>query len=121
MSLAEEATRLDDTVEVAFRAGVITIMAIGNRGDTMEALAVANAVLPRLDGHPAKRARIHDLRAQAALRFDVAMGYEAARHAVQEAVAGGDEEQIEREHALLAMVSVLAGEPVDLDAQAAQR
>jgi ATP/maltotriose-dependent transcriptional regulator MalT len=116
VELAEAATRLDPDLEVAFRAGVITALALGNRGDEVDAISMIEALLPRFDGYPAKRARLRDIQAQSFLRRDVSAALAAARAAVEEATAGGDPDQIDREKALLAMVSVVAGEPVDLDA-----
>jgi DNA-binding CsgD family transcriptional regulator len=116
VELAAGAVELDPDIEVVFRAGVITALALGNRGDEMAGIAVLDELLPRFDGHPAKRARLHDIQAQSHLRRDVPAALASARAALHEAVAGGDPEQIDREGALVGMVSVLAGEPVDLDA-----
>lgn len=116
VELAEAATRLDPDLEVAFRAGVISALVLGNRGDEAHAIDTLEALLPRFEGHPTKRARLRDIQAQSFLRRDVSAALAAARDAVEEAVAGGDPDQIDRERALLGMVSVLAGEPVDLDA-----
>lgn len=115
VELAEEAEALTDDVEVHFRAGVLKVLAVGNSGDFERTAALIDDLLPRLADHPAKRARIHDLRTQLMLHHDVTGAEEAAAAAVEAALEAGDESTILRERALLTRVGVLAGRPVDLD------
>ena len=116
VELAEAAESLSDDIDVRFRAGVTKFLTIGNRGDHHAAVEIADRLLPQLDGHPAKRARLHDLRAQALLRNDVPTALAAAASAVDAATAAGDDDMVLREQSLWTMICVLAGEPVDLDA-----
>lgn len=107
---------LTDDIEARFRAGVIRLLTLGNRGDEQAGLSASEALLTTLAGHPSKLARIHDIRAQILLRTDVGMALAEAEQALTSAGAGGDADQITRAEALLTMVRVMAGEPVDLDA-----
>ncbi len=115
VTLATRAEALDGSAPTRFRAGVVKFLAIGNAGDVEGALALSEELLPSLTDQPGMRARLHDLRTQALLRFDVTEAGEAAEAAVVDAIAGGDHDQIVREEALRSMVRVLAGEPVDLE------
>ncbi|MFM7685053.1 MAG: AAA family ATPase [Actinomycetota bacterium] len=113
--LAEAAESLSDDVEVHFRAGVLKVLAVGNAGDHDRAAAFITALLPQLAQHPAKRARLHDLRSQLMASFDAVEAETAATAAVAAAAETGDEALIVRETAQLMMRRVLAGRPVDLD------
>jgi DNA-binding CsgD family transcriptional regulator len=116
VELAEAAEVLSDDIEVRFRAGVTKFLTIGNRGDNETAIALADELLRGLTDHPAKRARINDLRAQALLRNDIPSALAAAAAAVDAAIEAGDDHTVQRERALWTMICVLAGRPVDLDA-----
>ena len=115
VQLAEAAEALTDDIDVHFRAGVLKVLAVGNSGDFERTAGLIDDLLPRLADHPAKRARIHDLRTQLMSHHDIAGAEAAAAAAVEAAMEAGDEATIVRERALWTRVGVLAGRPVDLD------
>lgn len=115
VQLAEAAEALTDDIEVHFRAGVLKVLAIANSGDEERPGELMDELLPRLADHPAKRARLHDLRAQLLLRSDIVGAEAVARAAVEAAMETGDESTIVRERALWTWIRVLAGRPTDLD------
>ncbi len=115
IEFADRAVALDPSVETRFRAGIITMLAIGNRPDDAGCVAAGERLLDQLDDDPARRAKVFDILAQGRLRTTVSGAIESAQQAMAEALRSGDPAIIQRETALLASMRAHAGEFVDLD------